>query len=200
MISTDPGRLIHPLEWLAPDILLAAALQRPVGGHDGWLSLMIRDNADPVMPHALCNATLRQTAEGAYRALGIAGAHTALTPLVRALCVTTGAELERELRSGPPAGLLPPVPCQAARRDLEQAKDRNREVRLSVMAQLHSRRRLVGAAAVALTAINAMPPGALPALENCDGLLPCAVLPGWFELPPQRPPQRARKAREGAPV
>jgi hypothetical protein len=73
-----------------------------------------------------------------------------LTPLVRALCVTSGAQLEQEIRLGPPASLLPPVPGRRAPPPDTKPVKEHREVRLGVMQQLSARRRLVAAAAVAL--------------------------------------------------
>jgi hypothetical protein len=152
------------------------------------------------MPHMLMSATLRQDADKVYRALRTPGVHTSLTPIVRALCATVCAQLDVELRLGRPLR-PPPMPLhQAELRNSKKASDRGRYAPLSAMANPQSRKRLIGSAVIELEAINRAPAGDLPRLENCNGLLPCDAVIGWFVMAPAKLARRARLEREAVPV
>jgi hypothetical protein len=197
VLASSADRLIRPLDWLQPDIPLAACVQRPFGSHDGWINLNIHDSNDPQYPHVLCAATLQQNSAGAYRALGIAGVHTSFTPLVRVLCTTAHAQLEHEIASGPPRHLLP---LAHAKKAANVERDRAEELTLSAMGRLSSRQRIVIAAAASLAGINQLPVDGLPMLEDCAGRLPCDALTGWFVLSPRKPPPVAKLRRDAVPA
>jgi hypothetical protein len=200
VIHPASERLIRPLAWLRPGILLASIMQRPRGLDDGWINLVIRDSADPVMPHVLWAATLRKAADGTDRALGIAAAHPAPGALVRALCVTACAQLNHEIEHGPPSRPPPPRPRKVPSQSQKRSYVDRGEIPFSAMARPALRKRLILTAVAELEAINRAPAGVLPALQNCDGCLPCEELAGWFVLAPVKPPRATRPQKELVPA
>jgi hypothetical protein len=197
LLNLSTERLIRPLCWLQPRILLGAIMQQPLGRTDGWCNLAIRDTAHPVMPHVICSATLRQASGGQYWIPGAVNTRHSLASIIRLLCATAYAQLQDEIEHGPPPRPPSPMQHKMTRWSQQRGNDEDDlECPPSAITVAQTRRNLIIAATSALDAIKRLPANVLPTCENAYSFLPCKQLPGgWFLLPSPGKPARTARAK-----